>query len=179
MAGHTPDHEGDPAHIAVELDDVCGTEIRRNQNGVVAAAPRAGSGAAGRETRCPPRETPDIRGPRRELRVTEHVQLYRGSLHLNANRARRSEATGEHRALDGVAEHRVLGHHHSGVEDVCLRGPAVSPKRRRQLLELPRRLRQRVEGLGSCSRTRAVVEDDSVDPTAGVESPNPSERCPR
>ena len=51
MAGHASDREGDPAHVAVELDDVCRPEIRRNQNRVTAAA-RSAPTRRGRRTRA-------------------------------------------------------------------------------------------------------------------------------
>ena len=132
MTGHTPDRQGDPAHVAVELDDVCGTEIRRDQNRRRRRAAPTAHLVDACESGRPPSEAPDIRCPRRELSITEHVQLLAIASTSTRIRADRRHAPCEHGILDCPDEHRVLGHHHPGIKDVRLFGPAFSSKRRRE-----------------------------------------------
>ena len=179
VTGHASHRERDPANIAVELDDIGRTEIRSNQDCVAGCCPSSVIAVAGREPRGAASKAPDIGRPRGELRVTDHVQLRRSGLDLDENGAGRAESTREHCLLDRLEEHRVLGHHGAGVEDVGFVGPPFGSKLHGEFLELPRRLGQSVEGTRRSVRPIALVENGPVNLAGSVQKPHPSERDPR
>ena len=157
MAGDAPVGESDPAHVAVELDDVCGPEIRSDEDRVAAVLPLDPTGpvrdAGGRRAdRGCARPPPARRAPRhRACRAAPRPTSTSTRIALAALRPRLSTALSTASRSTGSSAIIIPA---SRMSASSFRPSARS--RRRQLLELARRSRQRVEGTCRRSRTRAA-----------------------